>query len=113
MPDLLHDLAQSVMETKTKFNITRTNIWDGAKRAFMRHNYSPYHALSVKFTDDIGKSEGAVDNGGPRREFLQLLTEYLATNSPLFTGETNNKHLTTITNSEYSTVLFLNWNRRW
>jgi len=34
--------------------------------------------MSVQFTDDAGISEGAVDEGGPRREFLQLLMSHLA-----------------------------------
>jgi len=38
--------------------------------------------MSVKFTDDIGVSEGAVDEGGPRREFLQLLMDFMASDSP-------------------------------
>ncbi len=27
--------------------------------------------------DDLGTSEGAIDSGGPRREFLTLLIEHL------------------------------------
>ena len=30
--------------------------------------------MSVKFTDDTGVSEGAVDEGGPRREFLHFIS---------------------------------------
>ena len=36
--------------------------------------------------DDVGQSEGAIDAGGPRREFLSLLVEHLQ-NSPLFIGD--------------------------
>ena len=49
--------------------------------------------MSVKFTDDIGVAEAAVDEGGPRREFLQLLVDCLASDSPLFTGPLQHKHL--------------------
>jgi len=77
----------------TKFNISRSHVWEGARRAFLRSTYSPQHMMSVKFTDDIGVAEGAVDEGGPRREFLQLLVDYLASDSPLFTGTMQHKHL--------------------
>ena len=39
----------------------------------------------MKFTDDLGISEGAVDLGGPAREFFTLVTERLV-NSQLFFG---------------------------
>ena len=79
-----------------KFNISRFHLWDTARMTFSRASYSPHCAMSVKFMDDIGVSEGAVDHGGPRREFLQLLMEHLATESPLFTGPTDGRHLSII-----------------
>jgi hypothetical protein len=75
-----------------RFNISRARVWEGAKRAFLRSTYSAYARMSVKFMDDLGVAEGAVDEGGPRRELLQLLMEYLAT-SPLFVGPAKAKHL--------------------
>ena len=33
--------------------------------------------MSVKFTDDNGISEGAVDLGGPMREFFTLILDHL------------------------------------
>lgn len=77
----------------TKFNITRSRLWEGAKRAFSRVSYTPYTNMSVKFMDDVGISEGAVDEGGPRREFLQLLMDHLANNSQLFAGSSSSKTL--------------------
>ncbi|XP_054466152.1 G2/M phase-specific E3 ubiquitin-protein ligase-like [Anoplopoma fimbria] len=41
--------------------------------------------MCVKFSDDLGMDEEAVDLGGPRREFLRLLMEALAL-SPMFEG---------------------------
>ncbi len=38
--------------------------------------------------DDIGQSEGAIDAGGPRREFLTLVLDYLRSSS-LFVGQNN------------------------
>lgn len=45
-------------------------MWDGASRAMGRSNFAPEKTVDVKFTDDYGISEGAVDNGGPTREFF-------------------------------------------
>jgi len=61
-----------------KFNISHGHTWEGVKRGFVRLNYSPQSRIAVKFRDDAGISEGAVDEGGPRREFLQLLMSHLA-----------------------------------
>lgn len=36
--------------------------------------FSPTNKVSVKFTDDAGVSEGAVDLGGPMREFFNLFS---------------------------------------
>lgn len=47
--------------------------------------FSPTNKMSVKFTDDYGQSEGAVDLGGPRRELLTLVMQYLK-RSRMFTG---------------------------
>jgi len=49
--------------------------------------------MSVKFMDDVGTSEGTVDEGVPRRELLQLLMDYLANDSPLFAGTSKAKHI--------------------
>jgi len=80
----------------TRFSISRAHIWEGARRTILRPTFDPRHAMSVKFTDDIGVSEGAVDQGGPRREFLQLLTDFLATSSPVFIGPADAKHLNVV-----------------
>lgn len=89
--DILENLQTKVSSDNgvTKFNISRSHVWEGARRAFLRSTYM----MSVKFTDDIGVAEAAVDEGGPRREFLQLLVDCLASDSPLFTGPLQHKHL--------------------
>ncbi|XP_034002246.1 G2/M phase-specific E3 ubiquitin-protein ligase-like isoform X3 [Trematomus bernacchii] len=48
--------------------------------------------MSVKFSDDLGIDEEAVDLGGPRREFLRLLMEALA-RSPMFEGRDSKLNL--------------------
>ena len=60
-------------------------MWEGAKRGLARKSFSPSNNISVKFSDDQGSAEGAVDLGGPTREFLTLVIEWLAS-SQLFCG---------------------------
>ena len=51
---------------------------------------STLHVPSVKFADELGSSEGAVDLGGPTREFLRLaVQEAFSTND--FVGTTSSK----------------------
>jgi len=52
-----------------------------------RTSFAPKNRISVVFTDISGTSEGAVDEGGPRREFFTLGLEWLAENSAMFVGE--------------------------
>lgn len=79
-------------ETITRFNINRHSVVDGARRAIRRKSFHPESNLSVKFTDDLGVSEGAVDQGGPTREFLRMVTRELQ-NSHIFEGPENKRIL--------------------
>lgn len=93
LEDILGNLAKAINDEEISiFNINRSTVWEGALRGFRRNTYSPTKRISVKFTDDVGDSEGAVDIGGPRREFLRLLMKHLQT-SCLFIGPENQKHL--------------------
>ena len=76
----------------SKFNISRSNLWESAVRGFNRKSFSPTKKISIKFMGDIGQPEGAIDAVGPRREFLTLILEHLR-NSPLFLGEDHRKFL--------------------
>src|SRR6266568_1887399 len=76
-----------------RLNVTRSSVWDGALRAFKRSTYSPLKQMIVRFADDDGVAEGAVDQGGPLREFLRLLMQEMF-NSNLFAGSLKNKVLT-------------------
>ena len=42
--------------------------------------------ISVKFADSHGGSEGAVDAGGPRREYLRLVVKAVNEKSGIFCG---------------------------
>ena len=52
-----------------------------------RKSFSPSHKVSVTFTDDTGNAEGAVDHGGPTREFFTMAIEWLL-NCHMFVGDT-------------------------
>ena len=69
--DILEELAGVNIDSKhiSKFNICRSNISDGVLQGMERKSFSPSKKVSVKFTDDVGLLEGAVDLGGPMRVF--------------------------------------------
>ncbi|XP_026034479.1 G2/M phase-specific E3 ubiquitin-protein ligase-like [Astatotilapia calliptera] len=81
-------------DSTVRFNIIRRNVWDGASRAMGRSNFSPEKKIDVKFTDDYGISEGAVDNGGPTREFFRLCLCEVKDKLGIFEGPPNAKVLT-------------------
>ncbi|XP_070577462.1 G2/M phase-specific E3 ubiquitin-protein ligase-like isoform X3 [Ptychodera flava] len=92
---LLEELGTKIRYTDEAccyFNISRNHFWEGAMRGFKRKSYSPYNRMKVKFTDDIGQDEGAVDTGGPKREFLRLLMRHLK-DSLIFEGHPHAKVL--------------------
>ncbi|KAI7796526.1 putative G2/M phase-specific E3 ubiquitin-protein ligase-like, partial [Triplophysa rosa] len=91
--EILQDLATKIdHQKKCKFNTNRSTVLDGAFRGFKRGTYDPCHTISVRFSDDMGALEEAVDLGGPRREFLRLLMEALV-QSPMFEGEEGKMNL--------------------
>ncbi|KAL2089685.1 hypothetical protein ACEWY4_014373 [Coilia grayii] len=92
--EILHELATKITDhTKSKFNISRSNVLDGVLRGFKRGSYQPQNGIMVRFSDDLGFTEEAVDLGGPKREFLRLLIQALSTSS-MFEGEEGKKNLT-------------------
>ena len=91
LQEILTGLAQAVNGNKiSKFNITRNDIWEGTKWGLK--SFSPCKKMLIRFSDVSGKSKGAVDLGGPTREFLTLVLEWLA-NSHLFCGPKQAKFL--------------------
>lgn len=92
--DIVSDLSSKIEKTScSRFNINRAYVWDGAVRGFKRASYDPSHDMLVKFTDDEGITEDAVDTGGPKREFLTLLMDCLRTRR-IFDGPVNQRFLT-------------------
>lgn len=94
--EILLQLASKITPNKTcKFNINRQSVLDGAIRGFKRVSYDPTATMSVRFSDDLGTYEEAIDLGGPRREFLTLLMEALL-RSPMFEGVEEKKQNLTL-----------------
>ena len=68
--EVLLDLASKIdTNQRCRFNINRSAVLDGAVRGFKRLSYNPASQMFVKFSDDLGIDEEAVDLGGPRRIF--------------------------------------------
>ncbi|XDV19497.1 hypothetical protein PO909_024962 [Leuciscus waleckii] len=91
--EILLELGQEINYNQScRFNINRKNVLDGAFRAFTRKSYDPFKRISVRFSDECGNFEEAVDLGGPRREFLTLLMEAIE-KSALLAGPDGRKNL--------------------
>lgn len=91
--DVVSNLSINLKKTScSRFNINRANVWDGALRGFRRSSFDPTCSLMVKFTDDAGLTEEALDSGGPTREFLTLLMDTIKTRR-VFEGKENGKYL--------------------
>lgn len=87
------ELADAIdHKTVSRFNITRSNVWDGAFRGFKRSSFSEKSDLLVKFSDDAGSFEEGIDTGGPKREFLTLLMSQLQSR-PIFQGPPESRYL--------------------
>ncbi|XP_034081654.1 G2/M phase-specific E3 ubiquitin-protein ligase-like [Gymnodraco acuticeps] len=88
----------------SRFNICRSNIWDGAVRGFKRATLSEKKDILVKLSDDEGRFEEGLDTGGPKREFLSLLMKEL-NKRPIFDGPVESRDLvynsTAIREDEY------------
>lgn len=92
-PDIIANLALVIDRKQvSRFNIMRSNVWDGAVRGLKRVTYSEFHDMFVKFSDDAGSLEEGLDTGGPRRELLTLLMGCLQ-NRPIFDGPPKSRYL--------------------
>ncbi|XP_057175463.1 G2/M phase-specific E3 ubiquitin-protein ligase-like [Triplophysa rosa] len=91
--DIVSNLAHCLnRKSCNRFNMNRANVWDGADRGFRRSSFDPTCSMLVKFTDDVGLMEEALDTGGPTREFLTLLMDAIETRR-VFEGKDNAKYL--------------------
>ncbi|XP_039465100.1 G2/M phase-specific E3 ubiquitin-protein ligase-like [Oreochromis aureus] len=91
--EIIANLALELDHKKvSRFNISRSAVWDGAVRGFRRSTYSDNYDMFIKFNDDPGSFEEGLDTGGPRREFLTLLMGTLR-NRPIFDGPPESRYL--------------------
>ena len=70
-----------------KFNVKRVKILSGAIRGLNRKSFDPRHHLNVVFMRGMSSSggEGAVDLGGPTKEFFRLAMRAIL-QLPIFQG---------------------------
>lgn len=83
-------------------NVRRKHCWIDALNKMSKTNFIPERQISVKFADDMGTSEGAVDQGGPTREFLRLAVKEMYDTSGMFGGQ--DKNLGLVPNSQGTVV---------
>lgn len=86
---LQHDVSKS--EKVNVINVNRLDVLSGFARAAARPTFCPSRRLDVCFVDADEASEGAVDSGGPSREFFRLLIRQFL-DSPIFEGG-DEKHM--------------------
>ncbi|XP_061162847.1 G2/M phase-specific E3 ubiquitin-protein ligase-like [Saccostrea echinata] len=93
MSFVLTKLSSTIKKDQvTRFNIHRPTIWECTLRKLKREDFDPNNELLIKFSDDFGSTEVGIDQGGPKREYLSLILEYIM-NSKLFEGPDNSKTL--------------------
>ncbi|XP_013855809.1 G2/M phase-specific E3 ubiquitin-protein ligase [Austrofundulus limnaeus] len=78
--------------TSNQINVCRDRILECSLHAFRRRRFDPAAKLDVIFVDEEGSAEGAVDEGGPTREYLRLLMRAIH-QSNVFEGHENDRHL--------------------
>ena len=83
---------------KNYVNVRRSHCWKDALTKLSHPGFIPERQLSVKFADTIGASEGAVDEGGPTREFLRLSVKDMFCTSGMFNGD--DRQMGLVLNSE-------------
>ena len=55
---------------KNLINVRRNHVLEDGIAKMSRSRFDPTRPLSVKFADELGSSEGAIDLGGSTREFF-------------------------------------------
>jgi|SRR6218665_170597 len=102
---LQQDVLKDNVPTANMINVVRGCALPSFARALKRKNFSAKHRLDVCFVDLAETSEGAIDNGGPTREFFRLLLAELA-GSEVFEGPDYAKHLRLSTNGKGQLGIF-------
>ncbi|XP_039678115.1 G2/M phase-specific E3 ubiquitin-protein ligase-like isoform X1 [Perca fluviatilis] len=82
----------SFCPTSNQINVCRDNVLLCSLRAFKRRFLNPEAKLDVVFVDEDDNGEGAVDEGGPTREYLRLLMRAVH-QSNIFEGHEKDRQL--------------------
>ena len=98
---ILKDHCLIVMESiedtgRNYINVRRGHVLDDGIHKINRSTFKPNLPISIKFADDAGNSEGAVDTGGSTRllsEFFRLGINKLFKKASVFQGPAGNKVL--------------------
>ncbi|PIK51156.1 putative G2/M phase-specific E3 ubiquitin-protein ligase-like [Apostichopus japonicus] len=110
---LLLTLNQKIHNNSVfRFNVNRLHLWECAVRGFKRLSFAGDKRIVVHFTDSIGNIEGAVDQGGPLREFLRLMMKNLQKNNSVFDGPLDRRFLRMNTNDACNKLLLV-WPSHW
>ncbi|XP_048101449.1 G2/M phase-specific E3 ubiquitin-protein ligase-like [Alosa alosa] len=71
---LIRELAVGIDHTVVnRFNITRSNVWDGAMRGLKRSTFQDKADFYVKFSDDAGLFEDSIDTGLQKENFCLIM----------------------------------------
>lgn len=62
--------------SKNLINVRSNHVFADGIKKIGRSKFQASLPLSVEFADELGSSEGAIDLGGPTREFLRLTVNY-------------------------------------
>ncbi|XP_062870183.1 G2/M phase-specific E3 ubiquitin-protein ligase-like [Trichomycterus rosablanca] len=89
---LASKVDMSACPTSNQINVCRDRILESSLHAFKRRRFNPAAKLDVVFVDEDEKSEGAVDEGGPTREYLRLLMRAIL-QSNIFEGHEEDRRL--------------------
>ncbi|KXJ19536.1 G2/M phase-specific E3 ubiquitin-protein ligase [Exaiptasia diaphana] len=93
--DILDKLQAPLTESNSvsSINIRRQFVLEDTIRFLKRKRFDQKTTISVRFADDHGVGEGAIDAGGPRREFLRLLVKAVNEQSGVFCGPIDGRTL--------------------
>ncbi len=92
LTELTNKINSEDRQLSNMINACRDDIYGSARRALTRRLFDPHKRLGVVFMDLNSNSDGAVDDGGPTREFCRLLLKDIQ-NRNLFEGPDHSKLL--------------------
>lgn len=102
--------AHDAEVSKNLINVRRKHVFHDGIKKIGRSSFQASLPLSVKFADELGTSEGAVDLGGPTREFLRLSIQGMFLSSA-FAGPENRKVIVLNQEGKTLVVYFIIWNK--